>query len=486
MMINFKIIVGTWALGMILLFGIWPVTAQTTEFTFKGQMPLLDFPQNGIYDFEFRLFNSEAGGTQMGVVVRNGIQIQNGSFSADLDFGAQFDGGPRWVQTGVALGIRTADYTNLGARREIKSVPYAIRSLTSGSTAVADTAINAENLGGVPAGQYVLTTDPRMSDERPPAPGSGNYIQNSAALQGGTNFNISNTGIADIFDARNHFRLNGTRVLWTSQLSLHLGVDAGPDNVGGHNTFIGNGAGQENTDGVRNTYVGNEAGRSLNGTQNSVFGFGIEVVGTFSGSENSFFGAQSAFGFTGGNRNSFFGGATGTTTSGDNNSYFGFGAGASGPPTIGNGNTFIGYGSGMSPDSEPEVFTSNANTLLGSSAKVVGVNMSYATAIGAGSRVANNNTIVLGRQGGEDQVRIPGFLRLGSFASASEAVCVTADGILARCSASRNEADSRVPVLIRTLKEQQVQIAAQVKQIEELKQVVCAMKPEASVCGNNP
>jgi hypothetical protein len=55
-------------------------------------------------------------------------------------------------------------------------------------------ATNAEQLNGLAANQYVLTTDPRLSDSRPPTAGSSNYIQNNAGTAQNANFNITGDG----------------------------------------------------------------------------------------------------------------------------------------------------------------------------------------------------------------------------------------------------------------------------------------------------
>ena len=48
---------------------------------------------------------------------------------------------------------------------------------------------------GGSAGQAVRHDDPRLSDPRPPAPGSGNYIQNQLAGAQSANFHISGQGV---------------------------------------------------------------------------------------------------------------------------------------------------------------------------------------------------------------------------------------------------------------------------------------------------
>src|SRR5205807_1410681 len=94
----------------------------------------------------------------------------------------------------------------------------------------ASTATNATQLGGVAAGQYVLTSDSRLSDPRPPTAGSSNYIQNTTTQQASSNFNISGNGTAggtlsgNILNAASQYNLGGSRVL---------------SNAGTNNFFVG-------------------------------------------------------------------------------------------------------------------------------------------------------------------------------------------------------------------------------------------------------
>jgi hypothetical protein len=84
------------------------------------------------------------------------------------------------------------NFQPLSPRQPITSEPYSIRSAAAGT---ADTATNALNLGGVAAGQFVVTTDSRLSDSRTPTAGSSNYIQNqSGGVQSGS-FNITGNGV---------------------------------------------------------------------------------------------------------------------------------------------------------------------------------------------------------------------------------------------------------------------------------------------------
>ena len=74
--------------------------AQTTEFTYQGQLQNASAPANGSFDFEFVLF--DGGGSQVGPVLpRNGVVVTNGIFAVSLDFGSQFPGAQRFLEIRV-------------------------------------------------------------------------------------------------------------------------------------------------------------------------------------------------------------------------------------------------------------------------------------------------------------------------------------------------------------------------------------------------
>lgn len=76
--------------------------AQTTEFTYQGSLKDGANLANANYDFEFRLFDSLAGGLQLGATLpRNGVAVANGIFSVKLDFGSQFPGANRFLEIRV-------------------------------------------------------------------------------------------------------------------------------------------------------------------------------------------------------------------------------------------------------------------------------------------------------------------------------------------------------------------------------------------------
>src|SRR5687767_12930571 len=189
-------------------------TAQSTEFTYQGRLLSGEVPANGAHDFEFLLWDEITTGTQIGpTVTLTNVNVNNGVFSVRVDFGNQFPGASRFLEIKVRQSGTGAPFSSLTPRQAISSAPYAIKSLNAENASSAVTAANDEKLGGLPPVQFVVTSDARLNDERNPLPNSPNYVQNSTAQQASSNFNVSGTGKAGIFDAATGFHIGGNRVL---------------------------------------------------------------------------------------------------------------------------------------------------------------------------------------------------------------------------------------------------------------------------------
>jgi hypothetical protein len=390
--------------------------AQGTEFTYQGRLLFGDVPANGNYDFEFALFDADAGGNQLGTTFPlSTVNVNNGVFSVRIDFGNQFPGANRFLEIHVRQTGSTA-FAVLSPRQSISSAPYSIKSLNASSS---DSAINALALGGVRANQFVVTNDRRLSDARDPLPNSSNYIQNTTAQQPITNFNISGDGTAggtlsgNSVNSATRFTINGNSV---------LSVD------GTSNTFAGITAGQSTmpaTDGsgngLKNSFFGNEAAKfSTTGSSNSFFGYQSGVFST-TGSSNSFFGNNAGQNNGAGRNNSYFGvaagfGDFGTSSSGGSANSF-FGSGAGGRNGIGNNNSALGAGAN---------FTTS--------------NLSFATAIGSFASVSSSDTIVLGKAAGNyggisrpaDNLFAPGTLNVGGAITVGDAATFHGVGVFGK------------------------------------------------------
>jgi hypothetical protein len=421
----------------VAIFAVHPprAPAQTTTFTYQGELTDGGTAANGSYDLQFALFDSAASGTQIGVTQTvPAVSVSNGLFTVQLDFGAAaFPGANRFLEIGVRPGGGDS-FTTLTPRQQISSTPYAIRSLNASSA-------DSVAVAGVPAG-------------------SSNYIQNANSQQSGTNFNISGDGTAGgtltgtVVNALTQFGLGGNRVLSVSgtadlpNSNTFAGVGAGAANTpdssegsgtlnsffgfaagnanttGESNSFFGNSAGASNTDASFNSFFGTSAGRNNTGAQNSFFGSGAGQHNT-TANFNSFFGNNAGSDTTEGGQNSFFGeSAGGRNTTGGFNSMFGqdagllnmtgggnaffgqsagehnttgsnnafFGSQAGNGIDTGNSNTFIGTLAGGFADTNS---SGDKNTLLGSRANVAS-GVSNSTAIGFAAQVTQSNSLVLG------------------------------------------------------------------------------------------
>jgi hypothetical protein len=375
--------------------------AQTSSFTYQGRFTDGGTAANGVYDMQFKLFDSSSVGTgnQLGSTITNGaVAIVNGVFTVQLNFGSPaFSGPDRFLELGVRPAGASDPYTIMSPRQQLTSAVYAIRAssaatadaATSATTATsatnADSATNSTQLGGVAASQYVLTSDPRLTV-------SGNFIQNTTSQQASSNFNISGDGTAggtltgNAINSATHYDIAANRVFAVN----------GAGSRTNSNTIAGVGAGTSitpsstNVPGNLNSFFGWQAGNATTlGDTNSMFGAeaGMSNIGGYS---NSFFGALAGGSNTGGFQNSFFGMESGfNNTTGSANTFIGIDAGHGN--TTGHDNVFVGYGAGSG------IVTGDTNTMIGSHANVVfGAALTNATAIGAEALVSQSNSLVLG------------------------------------------------------------------------------------------
>ena len=389
----------------LLLLHIQVVNSQTTEFTYQGNLNAAGLPATGSHDFEFLLFDALTTAPRSGpTVVLNAVTVNNGALTVKLNFGNQFTGANRFLEIRVRPSGQ-GGITILSPRQTVTSSPYSVKSLN---------AENAAELGGVPANQFILTSDPRLTDARPPTPGSPNYIQNGTSPQAASNFNISGIGTANVFNSTTQYNIGGSRILGNAGTdNLFAGTSAGALTTGARNTFAGHQAGGVNTTGAANSFFGAHAG-----LRNS-FGF-----------TNSFFGESAGRMNLGGAANAFFGNSAGpSNTEGNGNTFLGSGSGPAN--TTGGSNTFVGIQSGLSNVS------GNSNTLVGAATKVNSGDLNFATAIGAQSTALTSNSITLGRSGGEDIVRMPGAVIFETLSTGGvTALCRNAFLLISTCSSS--------------------------------------------------
>jgi len=122
------------AASAALLFFAIAARAQTTAFTYQGQLNSSNAPASGLYDFRFRLFDVNSN-VVAGPLTNSPVNVTNGFFLATLDFGAAvFDGSGRWLEIAVRGYGDTNDYTALSPLQQITSTPYAIRAINASNS----------------------------------------------------------------------------------------------------------------------------------------------------------------------------------------------------------------------------------------------------------------------------------------------------------------------------------------------------------------
>ena len=96
-----------------------------TAFTYQGRLEDGGVPANGGYDFKVELYDAAAGGSKVGsTLTLSGVQVQDGLFILDLDFGEQYTGQELWLELQVRQG--GGSYSKLSPRQPLTGSPYAL------------------------------------------------------------------------------------------------------------------------------------------------------------------------------------------------------------------------------------------------------------------------------------------------------------------------------------------------------------------------
>ncbi len=103
-----------------------------TAFTYQGRLLDNNQPADGLYDFQFKLFDAVSDGNKLGADVnKSEVYVIDGYFTAELDFGGVFDGNSRWLEIGIRPGDQNdpCDYVFLTPLQKLMPTPYALYAL---------------------------------------------------------------------------------------------------------------------------------------------------------------------------------------------------------------------------------------------------------------------------------------------------------------------------------------------------------------------
>lgn len=102
-----------------------PAATLGTTFTYQGRLNRDGAPVTDVCDFQFGLFDVEAGGAALNTQSVNGVAVTNGLFTARIDFGNIFHGQAYWVETAVRCPA-DAGFVILDPRKSLDPAPYAL------------------------------------------------------------------------------------------------------------------------------------------------------------------------------------------------------------------------------------------------------------------------------------------------------------------------------------------------------------------------
>jgi hypothetical protein len=267
--------------------------AQSSVFTYQGELNTNGVPYSGSAEFQFTLWDAATNGNS--VATNNPtsviITVANGLFTVPLDFGINpFNGDPRFLDIQVRTVI--GPFNTLTPRQQLTATPYALRALNLTTNGLVSgtygTALNFNNAGNSFAGAFI---------------GSGANVSNVNALTLG---GVAATGFWKTNGNAGANPTNGAFVGTTDNLPLEIKVNRQiglrlEPNVGGANVIggsfnnmapgveggaIGGGSGNTillSTDPLQTGYsiIGGGIANLIGGTQDAgTFAFGgCNVIG---------------------------------------------------------------------------------------------------------------------------------------------------------------------------------------------------------------
>lgn len=131
-------------------------TPSPTAISYQGKLENGGNAANGVFDFEFSLWDAETNGTQIGApILVEDVVVDDGIFTVELDFGgAAFNGSLRWLTIKVALANNVL--TTLTPRQQVTATPVALYALDSPGGGAGGTLDEAYDSGGPGAGREIV------------------------------------------------------------------------------------------------------------------------------------------------------------------------------------------------------------------------------------------------------------------------------------------------------------------------------------------
>lgn len=170
-----------------------------TAFTYQGRLMDANDPADGLYGFEFKLYDDDdVGGIQQGSTVTiDNVDVIDGYFTVELDFNNPnvFNGQGLWLEIGIRSDS-SSPFTKLNPRQQVTPSPYAIYAQTAG--------------GGDDLGNHTATQNINLN---------GHYLSGDGGNDG---VYVANDGKVGIGTSGPGAKLEIIQNIWTDILKVGL------------------------------------------------------------------------------------------------------------------------------------------------------------------------------------------------------------------------------------------------------------------------
>jgi hypothetical protein len=177
------------------LAAVWTACGQTpltTQFAYQGLLEQGGVPADGLHDMRFRLLDAAAEGNALGLpICFDGVDVVDGLFSVDLDFGPAFEGHSRFLEISVrgdstAGNCSNGAYTTLSPRQPIHVAPYAAFALAT------PTPHSLDASDGSPIGAVQVDAEGDVGIGLSPAAGEKLHVAGDARFDGLNGIGVRN------------------------------------------------------------------------------------------------------------------------------------------------------------------------------------------------------------------------------------------------------------------------------------------------------
>lgn len=236
---------------------------QGTVFSYQGQLKRNGNLVNDSCNLRFSLWDAAVAGAQKGSTQTiNNVDVVDGLFMVQLDFGNQFTGDVRWLETAVQCSS-DGGFTALNPRQALTPTPYAL-SLRPGTSIIGV----VPNGGAALLGQNTATTDfSKGVSGRSDASGAYGVYGSSIAGQGVRGDSITGYGVVG-------YSSGGDAVRGLT-ISGKSGVYGQNNNTAAYSTGVW---GRADAGGAFGVYGSSAAGQAVRGDSTT----GIAIAGAVS------------------------------------------------------------------------------------------------------------------------------------------------------------------------------------------------------------